>query len=119
MGKLKSPSKELAKRVLTEVDFENRLEGFNLQERTGPNPVTMYSLEEVVSLLNEHHPRLDFSELERWVREVLDDAELAEQITVAIKQGNNDQERNRSIRDLMKERLNQCRAEENDEDHFG
>jgi hypothetical protein len=115
-GKLRVPSGDLRKRVLTEVSFEDRLEGFNLHERTGPNPVTMYSFEEVVSLLSDRHPRLDFNALEKWVREVIDDTELAEKISGAIQKGNSDLERTRLIRDLMEERLNQCRTEGGDQD---
>jgi hypothetical protein len=111
MRKLQEPSKHLAKRILTEVDFEDRLSGFSLRERAGAVPVTMYSFQEVVSLLNDPHPRLDFNELEGWVRETIRDAELAEQIAEVIEKGNNDQERTYSIRDLMEERLNQCRME--------
>jgi hypothetical protein len=110
-GRLRVPSNDLRKRVLTEVGFEDRLEGFHLHERTGPNPVTMYSFEEAVSLLNDRHPRLDFNELEKWVKKVIGDAELAEQIALAIKKGSNDQEKTYSIRDLMEERLNQCKME--------
>jgi len=111
MGKLKEPSQELVVKILTEVDFEGRLIGFSLGERSGAVPITMYSFEEVVSLLNDRHPRLDFKQLEEWIRNVMGDMELAEQIAQAIKKGNNDQERTYSIRDLMEERLNQCRME--------
>jgi formyltetrahydrofolate synthetase len=79
----------------------------------------MYRFEEVVALLNDPHPRLNFNELERWVREAMGDAELAEQIAVAIKKGNNERERTYLIKELMKERLNQCRPEEYHEDHIG
>jgi hypothetical protein len=96
-------------KVLTEVGFEDHLDGFSLRERSGPMPVTMYRFEEVVTLLSDPHPRLDFKQLEEWIRSVMGDTELAEQIAVAIKKGNNDQERTYSIRDLMEERLNQCR----------
>jgi hypothetical protein len=106
---LKHPSQELGKRILTEVDFEDRLVGFSLHERKGPNPITMYSFEEVVSLLKEPHPRLDFSELEMWVRKTMDDQELAEQIAEAIGQGKSDQNRSDRIRKLMEERLRQCK----------
>jgi len=109
MEKLRDPSRELAKRILTEVDFEDRLVGFSLHERTGPNPVTMYSFEEVVSLLNDPHPRLDFSELEIWVRKTMDDQELAEQIAEAIGKGKSDQNRSDRIKELMEERLDQCK----------
>jgi len=111
MGKLRVPSNGLIKRILAEVDFEGRLEGFSLRERSGPVPVVMYRFEEVVSFLSDPHPRLDFKELEGWIRRVMGDTELAEQIAVAIKKGNNDQERTYLIRDLMEVRLNQCRME--------
>jgi hypothetical protein len=111
MEKLQGPSRELAKRILTEVGFERRLEGFSLRERAGPMPLIMYRFEEVVALLNDPHPRLDFRELEGWIRSVMGDTELAEQIAGAIKRGNSDQERTYSVRDLMEERLNQCRTE--------
>jgi hypothetical protein len=109
MGKLRVPSNDLSKRILTEVGFEHRLVGFSLHERTGPNPVTMYSFEEVVSLLNDPHPRLDFNELEIWVRKTIDDQELAEQIAEAIGKGKSDQNRSDRIRKLMEERLSQCK----------
>ena len=99
----------MANRILTEVAFENRLIGFSLRERSGPVPVTMYSFEEVVSLLKDPYPRLDFSELEIWVRKTMDDQELAEQIAEAIGKGKSDQNRSDRIRKLMEERLSQCK----------
>jgi hypothetical protein len=109
MGKLKDPAKDLARRILKEVDFKDRLNGFSLRERAGPVPVTLYSFEEVVSLLNDPHPRLDFNELEGWVRKTMGDTELADRIAGAVKIGRSDQERAIHIRKLMEERLNQCR----------
>jgi len=118
MGKLRFPSNDLSKRILTEVGFEDRLEGFSLHERIGPNAVTMYSFEEVVSLLNDPHPRLDFKQLEEWIRSVMGDTDLAKHIAQAIKEGNNDQERTFSIRDLMEERLSQCGMEGHHEENI-
>ena len=109
MEKLRDPSRELAKRILTEVDFEDRLVGFSLHERTGPNPVTMYSFEEVVSLLNDPHPRLDFNELETWIRKTMRDKELADQIADAVRMESSDQNRSLHIKELMEERLDQCK----------
>jgi hypothetical protein len=111
MGKLGVPSNGLIKKILAEVDFDARFEGFSLRERSGPVPVILYRFEEIVSFLNDPHPRLDFRELEGWVRETMGDTELAEQIAVAVKKGNNDQERTCLIKDLMEARLNQCRME--------
>ena len=109
MGKLRGPSHDLSKRILTEVGFEDRLVGFSLHERTGPNPVTMYSFEEVLSLLKERHPRLDFSELEGWVRETMGDTELAGEITVVVRSERSDQDKSLRIKKLLGERLNQCK----------
>jgi hypothetical protein len=109
MKKLKIPSRELAMKLLSEVEFEDRLIGFILRERTGPMPVIMYKFEEVVSLLNNPHPRIDFDELGVWVRKAMGDEEMAEQIAKAIEKGKSDQERSYLIKKLMEERLNQCR----------
>jgi hypothetical protein len=109
MGKLQEPSKNLAKSILTEVGFEDRLTGFILRERSGPRPAIMYRFEEVVSLLNDPHPRLDFNELEGWVRETMGDEELAEQIGEAVKSARSDQDRSLRIKKLMEERLSQCK----------
>jgi len=109
MAKLGDPSRELAARVLTEVDFEHRLNGFILRERAGALPITMYSFEEVVSFLNDHHPRVDFNELKGWMRETMDDMELTERIAEAVRIGRSDQDRLQRIRKLMEERLNQCK----------
>ena len=109
MDKLKDPSQELANKILNEVGFEDRLVGFSLRERAGPIPVTMYSFKEVVSLLNDLHPRLDFNELERWVRETMGDTELAGEIAVAVRSERSDQDRSLRIKKLMEERLDQCK----------
>ena len=109
MAKLGDPSRELAMKVLTEVDFEHRLNGFILRERAGAVPITMYRFEEVVSLLNDRHPRLDFNELEGWIRETIGDADLAEQIAEAIRKGDSDQDRSLRIKKLLEERLSQCK----------
>ena len=109
MGKLRFPSNDLSKRILTEVDFEDRLVGFSLRERSGPVPVTMYSFVEVVSLLNDPHPRLDFNELETWIRKTMRDKELADQIADAVIKGNSDQNRSLRIKELLEERLDQCK----------
>jgi len=108
MHKLKNPSKELAIRILAEVNFEDRLEGFSLRERSGPIPVTMYSFKEVVSLLQDTYPRIDFIELETWVRRIMNDQELADQIADSIMKGNSDQNRSLRMKKLMEERLSQC-----------
>ncbi len=109
MGKLQDPSRELAKRILTEVDFENRFNGFSLRERAGAVPITMYSFEEVVTLFNDRYPRLDFDQLEAWVRNIMGDKELASQIAEVVRDEQSNQEKSLRIRKLMEERLSQCK----------
>jgi len=109
MGKLQDPSQNLAKRILTEVDFEDCLSGFSLRERAGAIPVTMYSFEEVVFLLNDPHPRLDFIALETWIKKTMRDKELADQIADAVRKESSDQNRSLRIKELLEERLDQCR----------
>jgi hypothetical protein len=69
----------------------------------------MYRFEEVVTLLNDPYPRLDFNELEEWVRKTMGDKELAEQIAEAVRDEGNDQDRSLRIKKLMEERLSQCK----------
>jgi hypothetical protein len=109
MGKLRVPSNDLSKRILTEVGFEDRLEGFSLRKRSGPIPVIMYRFEEVVTLLNDTHPRLDFIELETWIRKTMRDKELADQIGDAVRKESSDQNRSLHIKELLEERLDQCK----------
>jgi hypothetical protein len=109
MGKLRFPSNDLSKRILTEVDFEDRLVGFSLRERSRPEPVIMYRFEEVVTLLNDPHPRLDFNEFETWIRKTMGDQELADQIAEVIRIGRSDQDRSLRIKKVMEERLSQCK----------
>ncbi len=75
----------------------------------GAMPVALYSFEEVVALLNEHHPRLDFHELEEWVSSIMGDKELADRIAEAVRRGRSDQDRSLQIRQLMEKRLIQCK----------
>jgi hypothetical protein len=69
----------------------------------------MYKFEEVVSLFNNPYPRIDFLELVKWVRRAMGDKELAGQIAEAIEKGKSDRERVYLIKELMEERLSQCR----------
>jgi hypothetical protein len=108
MIELTSPSKEVAKRILAEVGFEDRITGYRLRERTGIMTIRLYSVEDVVGLLNDPHPRLDFARLQRWVGETMGDPELAGRIGDALQEDTSEQVRTIRIRDLMAQRLYQC-----------
>ncbi len=109
MDQLEEPAAELVSNVLSEVGFEDRLIGYRLRERSGMTAITLYSFEEVVVLLSDAHPRLDFSRLEKWLRETINDQELAVKIKQVMEQKASDQEKSLGIRDLMLKRLVQCR----------
>jgi len=106
---LTKPSRKLKKQIMKEVGFAERLTGYKLHERMGPMPRTLYSFREILDLLNEANPRIDFNGLEQWIREVMGDGELAERILETVEVDRSDQEKTCLIRDLLAQRLAQCR----------
>lgn len=87
------PSPELAERLLREVGQAERLTGLKMSVMGGSNPVALYSLAQVASFLNigtyeqairpnnqETIGYIDLGALEKWVREVLEDIELADAV---------------------------------------
>ncbi len=77
MGLLSTPSKELISRVLNAVDYEDRIIGYRVRKRSGAIMMPMYYFAEVVDFLHDKLPHMDFEELQRWLREVIKDKELA------------------------------------------
>ena len=112
METLHRPDKDLISRILNEVGFEERIVGYQVRERSGPAMKTMYSFKEVVDFLNDRLPYIDFKELEKWVRNVMKDEQVALKISEIIGQEDNDFDRTKRIRVLMGERLRQCKNEE-------
>jgi hypothetical protein len=53
--------------------------------------------------------REDFNELETWIRKTMRDKELADQIADAVRKENSDQNRSLHIKELLEERLDQCK----------
>jgi aromatic ring-cleaving dioxygenase len=109
MNKLSEPDKELVSRVLHEVGFEERLVGYRVHQRLGPTITTMYSFEEVVHFLNDKFPFLKFEDLEKWLRTVIEDEELAVKIAEAVEEEKNDHDRAQRIKIWMGARLSQCK----------
>jgi hypothetical protein len=107
--RLAEPDKEVVSRVLQEVGFAERIVGYQVRERSGPMAKSLYSFEGVVDFLNDPFPVLAFEELTRWLRVVMRDEELALKVAEAVAQGHSDYERTQLIRDLMGERLMQCK----------
>jgi len=109
MHMLKTPSGKLAKRILTDVAYQDRIEGFRLRERAGIIPATLYGFGEIVSFLSDTFPRIDFQELAGWIRKVMEDPELADEIENLIAGDGSDLEKTKQIRDIMGVRLIQCK----------
>ncbi len=105
MKELQRPSEELARRILAQVEFKDRLVGYQLRKRLGPTAVTLYSCGEVVGFLSEGFPQIKVNKLETWVRETMCDTELADEIRVLTKSNLNDRELLLGIRNLMAQRL--------------
>jgi hypothetical protein len=108
MERLSRPSGALARRVLTEVGFEDRLVGFRLRRRAGPDRVTLYSFREVVGFLTDDFPRMNIAGLAEWTRNAMGDGELADLIDAVNGEATNEREKLLRIRNLMGERLLQC-----------
>ena len=109
MRKPSDPTLQLAKRVLAEVDFDDRLFGFKLKLRAGPTPVTMYSFPEVVAFLWDENPRIDIAGLKIWINDVMGDRELAGIIDKEIGESDTEYQKTEIVRELMKIRLDQCK----------
>jgi hypothetical protein len=106
---LSKPSKKLALRIMSEVNFDQRIEGFRLWERAGVLPVRLYSFSEVVGFLADPFPRIDFHALADWIRDVMIDPELSKMVNEIIAADAADLDRAKQIRDLMGIRLEQSK----------
>lgn len=109
MDTFTAPSRELASRVLGEVDFEDRFIGGSLHLRGGVRKFSLYSLEEIFMLLREPYPQVDLDRLENWVRTVIHDRELADRMKAVTGQKATEQDALPLIRDLVGLRLIQCK----------
>ena len=95
--------------MLEEVIFDERIIGYRVRQRLGPIKTTMYSFEEVVNFLDDKFRLLKFEELEKWLRAIMKDKELAMKIVGVVEVENNDHDRTQRIKILMGQRLHQCK----------
>ena len=109
MKPFQPPTTDLAKRILGEVDFQDRLIGHRMRRRMGPVPVSLYSFEEIVRFLIEDIPQMDLDDLRVWVGEKIGDKDLARAIEEISRKEMDDPEKLLHIRGLMAARLAQCK----------
>ena len=109
MKPFQPPTTELAKKILGEVDFQNRLVGHRMRRRMGPVPVSLYSFEDIVRFLTQDIPQMDLDDLKTWVGEKIGDKDLARAIEEIGRKEMDDSEKLQHIRGLMAARLAQSR----------
>jgi hypothetical protein len=109
MSILSAPSKKLDRRILAEVEYEDRIIGYRLGQRAGLTPVTLYSFEEIIEFLSNPIPMIDFNALESWIRTIMEDNELADKIKEVNTDTASDQDKTFYIKNLMAKRLLQCK----------
>ena len=123
MVSLPEPSREVALRVVSEVDFEERLLGVKMRSMVGNQEHFIYSVKEVIEFLRMEHVEdlltpgskeyvgyIDLNILEKWVAEIIRDKDLAEAIKEESERSNNFKDQVTSIKALIAERFNQCVA---------
>ena len=109
MKPFQPPTTELAKKILGEVDFQDRLIGHRMRRRMGPVPVSLYSFEEIVGFLTQDIPQLDLDDLRTWVGEKIGDKDLARAIDEISRKEMDDSEKLLHIKGLLAARLAQSR----------
>ena len=109
MNTLDKPSRDMADKILKEVDFDSRLTGFRLNTGKGFMKVDMYSFEEVVGLLHVKYPYIEIDKLESWVRNTMEDAELADRIKELAENNGSELDKLLAAGRLMGQRLMQCK----------
>ena len=123
MVSLPEPSREVALRVVSEVDFEERLLGVKMRSMVGNQEHFIYSVKEVIEFLRMEHVEdlltpgskeyvgyIDLNILEKWVAEIIRDKDLAEAIKEESERSNNFKDQVTSIKALIAERFSQCVA---------
>ena len=111
MKPLEKPSKSLASKILTELDFDNRITGYRLHRRMGHEMVDLYSFEEVIMFLFHDLSQVKIEKLGKWVENAFGDTELSERILRLDNEEPNYMEKLIKAKNLMWSRLGQCKRE--------
>lgn len=121
---LTTPGKELADRMLTaEFDWDERVVGYQLSPVVGNLPVDLYNFTDAADFLHlgsgeqllvkgskTHIGYIDPTALQAWLVDRFSDMELADAIGETVAASTNPWTVQEPIRELMQERLRQCRA---------
>jgi hypothetical protein len=123
MDRFSDVTEDFAMKLLSEVSFDLRFNGTKFHAMSGGIPVVFTELQEVKDFLHVAPlPSLltvggggtvnyvDWTKLIAWVEEVFGDQELARAIGEEIEKGNSYVKTMGPIKNLIEERLLQCRA---------
>jgi hypothetical protein len=109
MSRLSEPDPVLAARILADVPHEQRLVGYRCRARWGQIRASIYSVKEVALLLHDKQPMICLNDLQRWLRDVVGDAELSDRVAESLAAASPDRERLLQVCSLLDQRLEQCR----------
>lgn len=119
---LQQPSPELAKQILSDVSYENRLTAYKMRHGPGPQRRRLYSLEEASEFLSIDNADtlqqlggkgsvadVDFVKLQNWIADVIGDQELATAINHEIADADCYREQLQRIQPLLESRVEQSK----------
>ena len=106
MTKFSEPSVELAVRLLSEVGFEERFVGVKMSPKAGNKPCSIYSFEEALDFFETGA----LNRLKIWVSEVFGDKELSNEMGKEIEKSDSYMDTAKTVKQLMWQRLIQCKA---------
>lgn len=116
---LSPPSRDMAKRILTEVGWQERLEGYRTVPMAGNLREFIFKFKDATNLLHAnvgdpwstrsgYFGYFDFDELIAWIRDVFGDTELASAISERITSDSSLKDKIEAAKPLMEQRLRQC-----------
>jgi hypothetical protein len=121
MATLPEPSRTLAARLLSELEYEEQLVGYDMSSTSGSTRRVLYSMHEVCDFMRMEgvdDPMLrggggiigylDFAELCTWIGDVLGDQDLATAVTELTANDESYRDQLVAVRRLVRERLDQC-----------
>lgn len=123
MNRLSDVTEDMAIKLLGEVEFGQHLQGTKFHSMSGGLPVIFTELQEANDFIHVGTLRsllilggggtvhyLDFHKLKTWLSDVFNDQELANAIGLEIEKGRSYVETMGPIKELIEERLKQCRS---------
>lgn len=120
MKEFSTISKDMAEKILQEVDFANRIVGVKMSGSAGNQNTSIYSLKELKSFLRsdslenlsrKSHSTMSYINVEemlRWIAEVYEDKELADAIAAEMENTKSLVGKLELARELLAKRISQC-----------